>query len=229
MKRLALAWILALACGPCLGAAESSEGAIRIEQVDFEPSLETRGSLRLPRGQIIVLEPGQGERWSCVVRIENGQRRVMKKVKRLRRGLPLRVMIGKGKQESAQKLPNFTRALRELTMTATAYDPGPDSNGLANAGNTSSGERTRLGVVAVDTNVIKLGNLLYIEGYGPGKALDRGGGIKGRRIDLCFNSSREALQYGRKKTRLWVLGYLPRSQAKVLEARLRQAQLWVGP
>jgi 3D (Asp-Asp-Asp) domain-containing protein len=66
-----------------------------------------------------------------------------------------------------------------------------------------SGERARFGIVAVDPRLIPLGAYLYIEGYGPGLAADVGGAIKGHKIDLCFNSTREANAWGRKKARVW--------------------------
>jgi 3D (Asp-Asp-Asp) domain-containing protein len=90
-------------------------------------------------------------------------------------------------------------------MEATAYDPGPVDNTRGWVGVTFSGERARHGIAAVDPRVIPLGSRLYVEGYGPALAADTGGAIKGLRIDLCFNSTREARAWGRKKARVWVV------------------------
>jgi len=72
-----------------------------------------------------------------------------------------------------------------LTMLATAYEPGPISNGKW-AGISHLGTPLGYGIVAVDPNVIPLGSRLYIEGYGGGYAADQGGSIKGNRHDLYF-------------------------------------------
>jgi 3D (Asp-Asp-Asp) domain-containing protein len=132
---------------------------------------------------------------------------------------PMRVMVGKGSGPDAIWIPQLTRAHKTLTMTATAYDPGPISNGPGNVANTVTGERARFGIAAVDPKVIPLKSLLYVVGYGPALAADIGGAIKGRRIDLCFNSTREANAFGRKQTRVYLLSGLKKSERdKVLEA-----------
>jgi 3D (Asp-Asp-Asp) domain-containing protein len=74
--------------------------------------------------------------------------------------------------------------------------------------------------VAVDPKLIPLGSYLYIEGYGPGLAADVGGAIKGHKIDLCFNSTREANAWGRKKTRVWRIDPLHGTQRKRWEEAL---------
>ncbi len=60
---------------------------------------------------------------------------------------------------------------------------------------TATGAEAVKGVAAVDTNVIPFGTKLYIPGYGYAVAADRGGAIKGNRIDLCMNSYNEAIQW----------------------------------
>jgi len=94
---------------------------------------------------------------------------------------------------------------RCLTLQATAYDPGPRSCGKYASGYTSIGLKAGKGVVAVDPRVIALGSRLYVEGYGFALAGDVGGAIKGRRIDLGFNTYREALRFGRRKVKVYVL------------------------
>jgi len=93
---------------------------------------------------------------------------------------------------------------RTLTMLATAYDPGPGSNGQW-AGISYLGTPLHYGIVAVDPNVIPLGSRLYIEGYGEGYAADTGGAIKGNRIDLCFNTYEEAMDFGMKNVKVTIL------------------------
>lgn len=91
-----------------------------------------------------------------------------------------------------------------LTMTATAYDPSPQTI-PGTKGITATGRRAAFGVVAVDPRVIPLGSLVFVEGYGFAIAADTGGAIKGMKIDLCYNSRSTALRFGRKKVRVHVL------------------------
>jgi 3D (Asp-Asp-Asp) domain-containing protein len=87
---------------------------------------------------------------------------------------------------------------RVLHMESTAYDPGPGSCGPHATGRTAIGMRAGRGIVAVDPRVIPLGTRVYVEGYGAAIAADTGGAIKGNRIDVCFPTRREALNWGRR-------------------------------
>jgi len=91
---------------------------------------------------------------------------------------------------------------RVIEMKASAYGPG--GNGKWGA-RTASGLRPGYGVVAVDPRFIPLGTRLYIDGYGYAVACDTGGAIKGNRIDLGYNSDREAYRFGRKRVKVVVL------------------------
>jgi uncharacterized protein YabE (DUF348 family) len=90
-------------------------------------------------------------------------------------------------------------------MVATAYSPGPESCGKYADGITYTGKKAGYGLVAVDPRVIRLGTMLYIEGYGKAEAADIGGAIKGNRIDLCYETHGEAVRYGRKKVKVYIL------------------------
>lgn len=91
----------------------------------------------------------------------------------------------------------FDRA-RSIQVVSTAYD--------ASAGNTTAtGLKVSRGTVAVDPRVIPLGSHLYVEGYGEAIACDTGGAIKGRRIDVWFRSRGEALRWGRRTVRVYIL------------------------
>ena len=92
-----------------------------------------------------------------------------------------------------------------LTMEATAYEPGPQSCGIYADGYTYTGEKATYGIAAVDPKVIPLGTKLYIEGYGFAAAEDIGSAIKGNRIDVCYDTVREALLWGRKKVKVYIL------------------------
>lgn len=94
-----------------------------------------------------------------------------------------------------------SRYSRKLMMSASAYsafDPGNNST-------TCRGNYVAKGLVAVDPNVIPLGTRMFISGYGPAIADDIGGGIKGNRIDLAFDSHREALDFGRQQVVVYII------------------------
>ena len=124
---------------------------------------------------------------------------------------PVEAYIVKGHSKKANPItvPKETFAHYIYDMEATAYDPSPESNGVEWAGETALGWRTRYGIVAVDPKVIALRSLIYVDGYGFAWAGDTGGDIKGKRIDLCYNTTREALRWGRRKVRVYILGARP--------------------
>lgn len=94
--------------------------------------------------------------------------------------------------------------LKKYTMVSTAYSPRViETDG--NPWVTATGLRSGVGVVAVDPNVIPLGSLLYIEGYGYAVAGDTGGAIKGNIIDVFFYSTEDALQWGRRAVTVYLL------------------------
>lgn len=95
-------------------------------------------------------------------------------------------------------------------MEATAYAPW---HGRGVDGTTAIGLRAGYGVVAVDPRVIPLGSRLFIEGYGRAVAGDTGGAIKGHRIDLGFNTAKEAYRFGRKPVRVYILS-APQARSK---------------
>ncbi len=89
---------------------------------------------------------------------------------------------------------NYTKKVR---MLASAYT---HTGGL-----TARGTRPRVGVVAVDPNVIPLGTRLYIDGYGFAKAEDTGGSIKGDKIDLFLPTMQQTRNFGRRWVTVYVL------------------------
>lgn len=102
---------------------------------------------------------------------------------------------------------------RVLSINATAYDASSCGKSPSHPGYgiTATGARATYGVVAVDPRVIPLGSRLYIESadgsyvYGNAIAADTGGAIKGNRIDLCFNTRQEAINFGRRQVKVYIL------------------------
>ena len=76
---------------------------------------------------------------------------------------------------------------------------GPNKGKPKDVGMTASGTQARPGTVAADTSVLPFGTIVYVEGYGYGRVEDRGGAIKGNKLDLWFSSHDAALKWGRKK------------------------------
>jgi 3D (Asp-Asp-Asp) domain-containing protein len=114
---------------------------------------------------------------------------------------PTIIHLGKGGYSPSRG--SFSRT-KTLTMRASAYDPGPQSNGKW-AGTTALGIRPTYGIVAVDPRTIPLGSLLFVEGYGFAYAADTGGAIKRDRIDLCMNTIAECNRFGRRTVKVHVL------------------------
>ncbi len=97
---------------------------------------------------------------------------------------------------------SFIRA-KVLTMEATAYTPSAGRGSRA-TGRTATGRRAQFGVVAVDPDVIPLGTLLFVEGYGFAIAADTGGAVQGNIIDVCLEDYGTAMQWGRRKVKVHV-------------------------
>lgn len=93
-----------------------------------------------------------------------------------------------------------------MFVEATAYYPGPNNYGGGVGPTTAIGMIAQRGVVAVDPAVIPLGTRLYVEGYGSAVAGDTGGAIRGTRIDLCFSTYEEAMRFGRRNVKVYILG-----------------------
>ena len=86
------------------------------------------------------------------------------------------------------------------TMEVTAYCKESCCCGDFADGITASGERAEGFLVAAPPQ-IPFGTLLLIDGYAGGAVVavrDRGGAIKGDKLDLLFPSHREALEWGRR-------------------------------
>ena len=89
------------------------------------------------------------------------------------------------------------------TSTTQVAPPGVDLGDFevtcyTLTGITATGTEVSVGTIAVDPSTIPLHSHLQVEGYGSGTALDTGGAIKGRHIDVWMASEAECLQWGVK-------------------------------
>ena len=100
---------------------------------------------------------------------------------------------------------------RTMVMEITAYCPCPKCCGRDAQGITASGRHVTHNngqFVAADTSVLRFGTRLVIPGYAserPVEVLDRGGAIKGNRLDVFFPTHAEALKWGRQKVEVVVV------------------------
>ena len=105
--------------------------------------------------------------------------------------------------QEIQIIPKL-KSLGYFEATAYTIDTCGKSPNHPAYGITASGKKAISGkTIAVDPTVIKLGTILVIEGV-EYIAEDTGGAIKGNRIDICYNSVEEALQFGRKVVEVFV-------------------------
>lgn len=88
--------------------------------------------------------------------------------------------------------------------TVTAYCPCVKCCGKSN-GITASGIKAVEGVTVAMNKSIPFGTKIYIDGVGERIVQDRGGAIKGNRIDLYFDSHQEALNFGRQTKEVIIL------------------------
>jgi 3D (Asp-Asp-Asp) domain-containing protein len=89
---------------------------------------------------------------------------------------------------------------------ATAYCACPKCCGKWADGITASGTKATVKrTIAVDSNLIPLGSKVEIEGLGTYIAEDTGSAIKGKIIDIYFDTHEEALKFGRQKVNIRIL------------------------
>lgn len=101
----------------------------------------------------------------------------------------------------------------QIEVVATGYTAGVESTGKRPGhpgyGITYSGVKVRrdqVSTIAADPKLFPIGTLLYIPGYGYGVVADTGSAIKGKRIDLYFETIREVYeQWGKRKVSVKVL------------------------
>ena len=100
--------------------------------------------------------------------------------------------------------PTTEQPKKTITMVVTAYCPCSKCCGKSD-GITASGVKAKQGVtVAADTRLFPFGTKLEIDGkiY---TVQDRGGVIKGNRIDLYFENHQSALNFGRQTKEVTIL------------------------
>ncbi len=98
-------------------------------------------------------------------------------------------------------------------VVATGYTAGVESTGKTpdhpEYGITYSGvkvKRDLYSTIAADLNVFPIGTILFIPGYGYGVVADKGGAIKGNKIDLYYDTVKDVYdQWGKKSVDVYVI------------------------
>ncbi len=106
------------------------------------------------------------------------------------------------------------RPVRTITMVTTAYSPDERSCGKWADGITASNKSVwtnGMKLAAADTRLLPFGTLISVPGYDEGRiipVLDRGGAIKGNRLDLLYPTHEIALQWGVRRLAVTVWEYV---------------------
>lgn len=109
------------------------------------------------------------------------------------------------KEEPKKAQPVAKKTSNKFWAETTAYCACMQCCGKTD-GITASGVKAVQGVtVAADTSRLPFGTKLHIDGVGERIVQDRGGAIKGNRIDIYFDNHQEALQYGRRKVEVTIV------------------------
>ncbi len=111
---------------------------------------------------------------------------------------PVNKVIATGVLTSVSRGGNRIEFKQAMQVRATAYSYAAGSI-------TSTGQKVRVGGIAVDPQVISYGTRVYIEGYGYATAIDCGGAIKGNRIDVFFETEKECRKWGVRNVKLYIL------------------------
>jgi len=109
------------------------------------------------------------------------------------------------KTTTAKKASSTTKTVRKtINVKATAYT----ANCKGCSGITATGlnlkKNPTVKAIAVDPKVIPLGTKVHVEGYGHAVAADKGGAIKGNKIDVFIPSKQKALNWGVKTVKVTV-------------------------
>lgn len=105
------------------------------------------------------------------------------------------------------------RPVKTMRMLTTAYSPDEQSCGIWADGITASGYSVwtnGMKLVAADTSMLPFGTILTVPGYNGGRpvqVLDRGGAIKGYRLDVLYPTHERALQWGAQRLDVTIWEY----------------------
>lgn len=212
--------ILAMTKNP--GANAGGGSKVYFEEITVEEvanfNTVKRLNTELPAGETVTVREGvSGEKKvTYKVSYENGKEISREVISEYVTVAPVDKIVEYGNKTDEQEVHSVTTQAGVLdyksviTCEATAYDLSAEENG-GYAGQTATGVPLDKGVIAVDPRIIPLGSRVYIEAldgswtYGYAVAADTGGAIKGYRVDLCYRTQYECIQFGRRQCRVYIL------------------------
>lgn len=170
-----------------------------VEDVAVDYKVQKQYTTKAPQGTTRVAREGREgtERRTWTVSYRDGKEvsRQLASKKVITQPVDKLIMVGSAMVVS--RGGENIRYSNAIDMVATAY--------THTGRNTASGIYPYHGAVAVDPSKIPLGTKLYVEGYGYATALDRGSAIKGNKIDLFFETRSEAMRWGVRKVKVYVI------------------------
>jgi 3D (Asp-Asp-Asp) domain-containing protein len=180
-----------------IGTLVRTEQATLEELIDYE--VQRQYMAELPAGSSRVAQEGKPgvERQYWQITFLNEVEVSRQLVDREVLEEPVAQVLAYGAATTVSRSGENLRYTRSASMRASAY---------THTGNrTATGVLPYYGVVSVDPSVIPLGAKMYVEGYGYATALDKGKAIKGDRIDLFFNTRKEALDWGLRRVTVYFI------------------------
>ncbi|MDU4698573.1 MULTISPECIES: 3D domain-containing protein [Paenibacillus] len=121
------------------------------------------------------------------------------------------------------------KTVETVKVLATGYTAGYESTGKKpnhpQYGITYSGVKVRrdkdtVSTIAADLKIFPLGTILYIPGYGYGVVADKGSAIRGHKIDLYFDTTKQVYkEWGKKEVEVQVVR---KGNGKLTEAMLKE-------
>jgi 3D (Asp-Asp-Asp) domain-containing protein len=116
------------------------------------------------------------------------------------------------KPKSIEETIDFSK-YPSKTVIATGYTAGVESTGKDPGhheyGITYSGVEVRrdlYSTIAADLKIFPIGTILFIPGYGYGVVADKGGAIKGNKIDLYFETVDDVYnKWGKKEVKVYII------------------------
>jgi 3D (Asp-Asp-Asp) domain-containing protein len=105
---------------------------------------------------------------------------------------------------------------------STGKGPGHPEYGITYSGVKVKRDEGAFSTIAADPKVFPIGTVLYVPGYGYGVVADTGSAIKGKKIDLYFDTKDQVFrEWGKKKVTVFVV---KKGEGKMTEVLWNQLQ-----
>ena len=122
-------------------------------------------------------------------------------VKTVRENNPA-VKKNKAPQEAPPKNLEYNTDIYEITAYTAGYESTGKGPEHPEYGVTASGATAQEGVTVACPPELEFGTVVEIEGVGKRTCQDRGGAIKGKRLDLFIADLQRALEFGRRRLKV---------------------------